>query len=146
MQRVKEASLDIEGIERCKIGKGLLVFIGIEADDDSKDYEWLTNKILNLRIFPDQNNQMNLSLLDIQGELLLVSQFTLFASTKKGKRPSFTKAAQPEFALELYKETCNFIQTQFKGKVKTGVFGADMQVKLINDGPVSIWIDSKNRE
>jgi D-tyrosyl-tRNA(Tyr) deacylase len=144
LQRVSEASVKIEGKINGQIGHGLLLLVGICAEDKQDDIDWLIQKIVNMRIFSDENGKMNLSIQDIQGEILLISQFTLHASTKKGNRPSFIEAARPEIAIPLYE---NFI-TQLKLsnlKLETGVFGADMKVSLVNDGPVTIWLDSKNK-
>ena len=146
IQRVSEASVKISNNVQGEIGYGLLVLLGIENADTIEDVEWLCNKIINLRIFNDENGIMNLSLNQVDGEILLISQFTLHASTKKGNRPSYIKAARPETAIPLYE---NFIEDLAKkmGKApKTGKFGADMKVSLVNDGPVTIIIDSKNKE
>lgn len=146
IQRVSSASVTIEGKEVSKIGNGLLILLGIEEIDTTEDIEWLCKKIINLRIFGDEAGAMNLSLNDIDGEALVVSQFTLHASTKKGNRPSFIKSAKPDVAIPLYEQ---FVTTFIKvlGKqVGTGEFGAMMHVSLINDGPVTIVIDSKNKE
>ena len=146
IQRVSEASVKIDNMVDSEIKHGCLVLVGIEEADTREDVEWLCRKMISLRIFSDEAGKMNLSLTDINGEVLLVSQFTLFASTKKGNRPSFTKAARPELAIPLY-EHCIALLTHLLGKpIKTGQFGADMKVSLINDGPVTILIDSKNRE
>lgn len=145
IQRVSEASLSIDNSEYSKIKQGLLVFIGFTDGDDETDIEWLAKKIINLRIFPDENQVMNLSVEAIEGEILLVSQFTLFASTKKGNRPSFTKAAHPDISIPLYQKTIDAFEKQLPTKIKTGKFGADMQINLINNGPVTIQIDSKNK-
>lgn len=145
IQRVSQASVKIDDKLHASIGLGFLILVGIEEADGKEDIEWLTNKILNLRIFNDENGKMNLSLNDISGELLVISQFTLFASTKKGNRPSFTKSAIPSIAIPLYQQFVVALQNQLSTNVKTGVFGANMQVELINDGPVTILIDSKNR-
>lgn len=142
IQRVSQASLTADGEDRGSMGTGLVVLLGIEEADTQEDAEWLANKIVNMRIFSDAEGKMNLSLLDVQGSLMLVSQFTLHASTKKGNRPSFIKAARPEQAIPLYE---HFIQT-CSTSILTGVFGADMQISLVNDGPVTITIDSRNRE
>ena len=145
LQRVSEASVKIEGKINGQIDQGLLLLLGICAEDAQGDIDWLIQKIINMRIFSDENGKMNLSIQDIQGEFLVISQFTLHASTKKGNRPSFIEAARPEIAIPLYE---NFI-TQLKLtnlKVETGIFGADMKVSLVNDGPVTIAIDSKNKE
>ena len=128
------------------MGKGLLVFLGIENEDDSSDLKWLVNKLLNLRIFNDENQMMNRSLLDIMGELMVISQFTLMAATKKGNRPSYIRAARHEIAIPLYEQFLILAEERLGKKVAKGVFGADMKVSLINDGPVTIIIDSKNRE
>jgi D-tyrosyl-tRNA(Tyr) deacylase len=146
IQRVSRASVVIEKKTKSEIGAGLLILLGIEEADTVSDIDWLCNKIVNLRIFDDNNNVMNLSVLDISGEILLVSQFTLFAKTKKGNRPSYIRAAKAEYAIPLYNK---FTDTLFNltGKVpKTGEFGAMMQVELINDGPVTILIDTRERE
>jgi D-tyrosyl-tRNA(Tyr) deacylase len=145
IQRVKHASVAIEGEIEQKIGQGLLVLIGIEDLDDQNDIEWLSNKIINMRIFNDDNDVMNLSLKDINGELLLISQFTLQASTKKGNRPSYLKAAKPPIAVPLYEAFKKQINGMLETDLKTGIFGADMKVSLLNDGPVTIIIDSKNK-
>ncbi len=144
LQRVSEASVKIEGKINGQIDQGLLLLLGICAEDAQGDIDWLIQKIINMRIFSDENGKMNLSIQDIQGEFLVISQFTLHASTKKGNRPSFIEAARPEIAIPLYE---NFI-TQLKLtnlKVETGIFGADMKVSLVNDGPVTMWLDSKNK-
>lgn len=145
VQRVSESSVSVNQKIRGSIGKGLLVLVGIEADDTFEDIEWLTKKIVNLRIFSDENGAMNRSLLDINGELLVISQFTLHASTKKGNRPSFIKAAPPERSKPLYFEFIDQLQMLVQSTVQSGEFGADMKVHLINDGPVTISIDSKNK-
>lgn len=146
IQRVSHASVTIDDQLKSSIQQGLLVLIGIEDSDTNEDSEWLTSKIVNLRIFDDENGVMNKSLVDISGELLIVSQFTLHAMTAKGNRPSYIRAAKPEVAIPLYETFCN-LATQKLGKpVQTGIFGADMKVELLNDGPVTIWIDSKNKE
>ena len=144
LQRVSEASVKIEGKINGQIDQGLLLLLGICAEDAQGDIDWLIQKIINMRIFSDENGKMNLSIQDIQGEFLVISQFTLHASTKKGNRPSFIEAARPESAIPLYE---NFV-TQLKLtnlKVETGIFGADMKVSLVNDGPVTMWLDSKNK-
>jgi D-tyrosyl-tRNA(Tyr) deacylase len=146
LQRVSEASVKIEGEIHGGIGAGLLLLLGIETEDSSEDIDWLLNKILQMRIFSDTGGKMNESLLDQQGELLIISQFTLHASTKKGKRPSFIKSARPEIAIPLYEEFIAKAKIETSEKVQTGIFGADMKVSLVNDGPVTICLDSKNRE
>jgi D-tyrosyl-tRNA(Tyr) deacylase len=143
IQRVAEASVTINNIKQCSIGLGLLVLLGIEEADTQEDIEWLSGKIINLRIFNDKNGIMNLSLKDISAELILVSQFTLFASTKKGNRPSYMKAAKPEIAIPLYEKMISQLQVEIGKPIQTGVFGADMKVSLLNDGPVTIIMDSK---
>lgn len=145
IQRVLQASVTIGGAEYSAIGPGLMVLLGIEEADSSEDIEWLTAKMVNLRIFNDDEGVMNLSLLDTKGDMLLVSQFTLHASTKKGNRPSYIMAAKPDIAIPLYEQTIKQVETLLNKPVKTGKFGADMQVSLINDGPVTILIDTKNR-
>jgi len=146
IQRVSEASVTIDGLIKSKIGKGLLILLGIEDADTQEDIEWLTKKIVNLRIFDDAEGLMNLSLGDIDGELLVVSQFTLFAQSKKGNRPSYIRASKPEIAIPIYEKFCQELSIQSGREVQTGVFGANMEVKLLNDGPVTIWIDTKNKE
>lgn len=146
IQRTKHASVTIEG--RCKsaIKQGLLVLVGIEDSDGKEDIEWLCKKIVNLRIFDDENGVMNRSVLDIDGEILVVSQFTLHASTKKGNRPSYIRASKPEIAIPLYEAFCKELSISLGKEVGTGEFGADMKVELLNDGPVTIWMDTKNKE
>lgn len=146
IQRVWEAKVKVEEEVVGSMGHGLLVFLGIENEDDSSDLEWLINKLLNLRIFNDENQMMNRSLLDIMGELMVISQFTLMAATKKGNRPSYIRAARHEIAIPLYEQFLILAEERLGKKVARGVFGADMKVSLINDGPVTIIIDSKNRE
>jgi D-tyrosyl-tRNA(Tyr) deacylase len=146
VQRVTEASVSIEGHIHSKIKLGLLVLLGVEENDTVEDVVWLAAKIVNMRIFADDDGLMNRSLCDVMGELLVVSQFTLHASTKKGNRPSFIRAAKPEFATMLYEMCCKQLSQELSRPVKTGVFGADMQVKLVNDGPVTILIDTKIKE
>lgn len=146
IQRVSEASVSIDGTVYSQIQKGFLVLVGVEEADTKEDADWLCQKLIGMRIFADADDKMNLSLQDINGEVLLVSQFTLFASTKKGNRPSFIKSAKPDIAIPLY-EYCIQQLSQLIGKpIKTGQFGVDMKVSLVNDGPVTILIDSKNRE
>lgn len=144
IQRVSEASVSIDQQCHSKIDGGLLVFLGIADDDSTEDMDFLIKKLLNLRIFDDEEGVMNKSIQDVNGALLLISQFTLQASTKKGNRPSYIKAARPEVAIPLYESFIAKVEAEYKA-IKTGVFGADMQVALINDGPVTIMIDSKNR-
>lgn len=146
LQRVREASVTIEGQVNGAIKKGILVLLGIEDADTSEDVEWLCNKICNLRIFNDSKGVMNLSLQDIKGEVLVISQFTLHANIKKGNRPSYIKAAKPDVAIPLYEEFNEKMQLRLGKPVATGVFGAHMDVALINDGPVTILMDSKNKE
>ena len=146
IQRVKEASVQVENSVCGSIHRGLLIFLGIESSDSEDDVEWLCAKIVNLRIFSDENGMMNLSVKDINGEIILVSQFTLHALTKKGNRPSFINAARPEMALPLYQKVIQKLEKEIGKPLQTGKFGANMQVSLINDGPVTIIIDSKNRE
>ena len=146
IQRVLEASVTINTKIVSQIQKGLLVLVGIEAADNLEDINWLTTKIANLRIFSDENDVMNLSLKDIDGEMIVVSQFTLHAQTKKGNRPSYIKAAKPEIAIPLYETFVKQMELELDKNVQTGVFGADMKLSLINDGPVTIVIDTKNRE
>jgi D-aminoacyl-tRNA deacylase len=146
IQRVSTASVTIDHKLKSSVGQGLLILIGITHEDSIEDVDWLVPKICQLRIFSDAEGRMNLSVMDIQGEVLVVSQFTLFASTKKGNRPSFTEAARPEHAVPLYEQLVSKL-SDFLGKpVKTGEFGADMKVELVNDGPVTIIIDTKNKK
>ena len=145
VQRVSHASVTIEGQCKSSIGKGMLILVGIEESDGQKDIDWLCKKIVNLRIFDDENGIMNRSILETAGEILAVSQFTLMARTKKGNRPSYIDAAKPEISVPLYEKFVQSLQKELQKEIKTGVFGADMQVGLINDGPVTIIIDSKNR-
>jgi D-aminoacyl-tRNA deacylase len=146
IQRVLKASVTIEDTKVASINKGLLILLGIVEDDNQEDIKWLSNKIVNLRIFGDANDVMNLSLLDVSGDAILVSQFTLHASTKKGNRPSYIKAAKPDVAIPLYEAFLKQFEFDLGKQVQTGKFGADMQVELLNDGPVTIIIDSKNKE
>jgi D-tyrosyl-tRNA(Tyr) deacylase len=146
IQRVSQASVTIDGIVKSSIGQGLLILVGIENADTDEDIQWLCQKIINLRIFSDSEGLMNLSIQEVAGELLVVSQFTLFASTKKGNRPSYLRSAKPDFAIPMYEKfvaTLNSLQPRI---VQTGEFGADMKVALINDGPVTILIDTKQKE
>lgn len=146
IQRVSHASVTIDGAIVASIQSGLLVLIGIEEADSHNDSNWLTSKIANLRIFTDENDVMNLSVKDIEGDVLVVSQFTLHALTKKGNRPSYIKAAKPEIAIPLYEKFVQQMETELGKKVQTGQFGADMKVQLLNDGPVTLIIDTKNKE
>lgn len=146
IQRVLKASVTISGQVKAKIAKGLLVLLGIEEEDDKSDIEWLVPKIISLRIFNDADEKMNLSVSDIDGDILVISQFTLHASTRKGNRPSFIKAARPDKANQLYKEFVKNLSDLYKREIFTGSFGADMKVELINDGPVTIIIDTKQKE
>jgi D-tyrosyl-tRNA(Tyr) deacylase len=146
IQRVTSASVIIDNKIVAEIQKGLLILIGIEDADAQEDIDWLTSKIANLRIFGDENEVMNLSLKDVNGEVIVVSQFTLHALTKKGNRPSYIKAAKPEIAIPFYEDFIAKMELEIGNKVQTGQFGADMKVSLINDGPVTIIIDTKNKE
>ena len=146
IQRVKKASVTIDNEVTSLINNGLLILIGVCDEDNDEDIEWLVKKAVNLRIFDDENGVMNLSVTDIGGEILAVSQFTLMASTKKGNRPSYIKAAAPDISVPLYEAFCSELAKAMDKGIGTGVFGADMKVELINDGPVTIFIDSKNRE
>jgi len=146
VQRVSEAAVAIENQEKSRIGKGVLLLLGIEPTDTEADADWLVGKVSRMRIFPDASGVMNLSLLDCGGEALVISQFTLHASTKKGNRPSYIKAARPEHAIPLYTYFIEQLQLALDKPVGSGEFGADMQVSLINDGPVTIFLDSQNRE
>jgi D-tyrosyl-tRNA(Tyr) deacylase len=145
IQRVTKASVTIEGKKVASIKKGLLILLGIVNEDAQDDIKWLSNKIVNLRVFDDENDVMNQSLIDVNGEVIVVSQFTLHALTKKGNRPSYIKAAKPDIAIPLYEEFVKQLEHGLGKKVQTGAFGAHMQVDLINDGPVTIIIDSKNK-
>ncbi|MCB0823045.1 MAG: D-tyrosyl-tRNA(Tyr) deacylase [Bacteroidales bacterium] len=146
IQRVSKASVKIEDNIKSKIGKGMLILLGIEAVDTHDDIDWLCGKISRLRIFDDENGIMNLAITDIKGEIIIVSQFTLHASTKKGNRPSYIRAAAPDIAIPLYEDFIKTLKDQSLVEIKTGEFGAMMDVELVNDGPVTIMIDSKNRE
>jgi D-tyrosyl-tRNA(Tyr) deacylase len=146
IQRVKYCEVMIDDHIHSRIEKGLLVLLGIEDSDDLSDIDWLSSKIVNMRLFDDPEGVMNLSAKDISAEVLLVSQFTLFASTKKGNRPSYIRASKPEIAIPLYEKMKIAISTTLQKEIKTGVFGADMKVHLVNDGPVTIVIDSKEKE
>ncbi|MDR2969437.1 MAG: D-tyrosyl-tRNA(Tyr) deacylase [Tannerellaceae bacterium] len=146
IQRVTHASVTIGGEIKSQTGKGLMILVGIEDKDSREDIEWLAKKIINLRIFDDENGVMNRSVLEIHGEIMVVSQFTLHASTKKGNRPSYIKASKPDIAVPLYETFCAELSELSGREVATGEFGADMKIELVNDGPVTILIDSQNRE
>jgi D-aminoacyl-tRNA deacylase len=146
IQRVSQAAVTINNMVKSEIKTGLLVLVGIEDADTHEDIEWLSNKIINLRIFDDENKVPNISVKDIGGDILLVSQFTLHAATKKGNRPSYIKASKPDVAIPLYEKMIIQLETDFGKKVYTGEFGADMKVSLLNDGPVTIFIDTKNKD
>jgi D-tyrosyl-tRNA(Tyr) deacylase len=146
IQRVTQASVTIESNIVAEIQKGLLILIGIEEADNQEDIQWLVSKIANLRIFGDENEVMNLSVKDVAGDVIIVSQFTLHASTKKGNRPSYIKAARPETAIPIYEKFVAQMEIEIGKKVQTGQFGADMKIALLNDGPVTIIIDTKNKE
>ncbi|MCF0054710.1 D-aminoacyl-tRNA deacylase [Dyadobacter sp. CY356] len=145
IQRVSEASVTIEGKVEGKIGTGFLVLLGITHEDNKEDIEWLGKKIIGMRIFGDEEGKMNLDLKSVNGNILLISQFTLHASTKKGNRPSFIEAARPEIAIPLYEQMIEFLNKELENPIETGIFGSDMKVALLNDGPVTIVIDSRNR-
>jgi D-aminoacyl-tRNA deacylase len=145
IQRVTEASVEIEKSIKAKISKGLVVLVGIEDADNAEDIEWLSNKIINLRIFDDADGVMNVSVKDTGGDVIVVSQFTLQASTKKGNRPSYLKASKPDIAVPLYEKFVREVEMVLGKTVQTGTFGADMKIQLVNDGPVTIVIDTKNR-
>lgn len=146
IQRVTRACVTVEGNIAGAIGLGLLVLMGVEDSDTDEDITWLSNKITNLRIFNDEAGVMNFGIKEVNGDILLVSQFTLHASTKKGNRPSYIKASKPAFAVPMYEKMVQQLETDLGKKIETGIFGADMKVELLNDGPVTIIIDSKNRE
>ncbi len=146
IQRVSEASVIIENENVANILNGLLVLVGIEPDDNQEDIQWLASKIINLRIFPDENKIMNFSVKESNGEIIVVSQFTLHAATKKGNRPSYIKAAKPDIAIPLYESFVQQMELELGKKIQTGQFGANMKVSLVNDGPVTIIIDTKNKE
>ncbi|MDD2191475.1 MAG: D-aminoacyl-tRNA deacylase [Bacteroidales bacterium] len=146
IQRVKKASVEIDNKLKSSISKGILILLGIEDKDNEKDIEFLCQKICKLRIFDDEDGVMNLSVKDISGEILLVSQFTLHASVKKGNRPTYIRASKPDIAIPMYEKFIKTLEKEFEKEIKTGVFGADMDIALINDGPVTIIIDSKNIE
>ena len=146
IQRVSKANVKVEEKITGEIGEGLLLLLGIEDADMEEDIQWLSNKIVNLRIFNDENGVMNRSVLEVNGNILLVSQFTLHASTKKGNRPSYIRASKPEFAIPMYEKMIAQLEKDSGKKIQTGIFGADMKVELLNDGPVTIIIDTKNKE
>ena len=146
IQRVSKASVTIDGSVTGEIKSGLLVLLGIEDADTDNDIQWLSAKIVNLRIFNDENGVMNRSLIEVDGDILLISQFTLHASTKKGNRPSYIKASKPDFAVPMYEKMIVQLEKDLGKKIQTGIFGADMKVELLNDGPVTIMIDTKNKE
>lgn len=145
LQRVQHASVTVEGEISGKINHGILALVGFEPEDTNEDFEWITKKIIQLRVFNDENNVMNLDIQQTEGEILVVSQFTLHAITKKGNRPSYIKASKPDLANEQYEKFLQILENNFKA-VQKGIFGADMKVELLNDGPVTIFIDSKNKE
>lgn len=146
IQRVSRADVTVSQKKIAEIGKGLLILAGFEESDSEEDFEWMASKIIKLRIFPDENGVMNISTEDAKAEILVVSQFTLHASTKKGNRPSYIRSSPPEMAKTQYENFVKFLQNKYISPIQCGEFGADMKVELINDGPVTIWIDSKNKE
>ncbi|MCC9072838.1 D-tyrosyl-tRNA(Tyr) deacylase [Flavobacterium sp. F-65] len=146
LQRVSSASVVVDNNKVADIQKGLLVFVGIEDADNQEDIDWLVGKIIKIRIFNDENDVMNCSVQDVDGEMIVVSQFTLHASTKKGNRPSYLKASKPDTATPMYENFVATLEREFGNKIQTGIFGADMKISLLNDGPVTITMDSKNRE
>ena len=146
IQRVSQAKVEINSILKGQIKKGYVIFLGVAQNDTVADIDWLVNKIINLRIFSDADDKMNLSIKDVDGEVLLISQFTLFASTKKGNRPSFIKSAKPEVAIPLYEQFIKSLSNKLDKSIETGTFGADMQITLTNNGPVTITIDTENKE
>jgi D-aminoacyl-tRNA deacylase len=146
IQRVSQASVTVEGKITASIGQGLLVLLGIEDADTNEDIQWLSKKIIQLRIFNDANGVMNLDVTNVGGEIIVVSQFTLHAMTKKGNRPSYINASKPDFAIPMYEKFCQQLSSDLGKPVGTGVFGAHMDVALVNDGPVTIWMDTKNKE
>ncbi|KQN33936.1 D-tyrosyl-tRNA(Tyr) deacylase [Pedobacter sp. Leaf41] len=146
LQRVTQASCTVDGTITGEIKTGFLVLLGIEDADTTDDLDWLAQKIVNMRVFGDENGLMNKALSDVNGDILLISQFTLFASTKKGNRPGFTRAARPDTAIPLYEKMIEKLSTLMGRKVQTGIFGADMKIALVNDGPTTILIDTKNKE
>ena len=146
IQRVTSAAVTIDGTKKSEISQGLLVLMGIEDSDTDEDISWLSKKMINLRIFNDENDVMNRSVKEINGDILVVSQFTLHASTKKGNRPSYIRAAKPDIAIPIYEKFVRYLENEFGKTIQTGEFGADMKVSLLNDGPVTIIIDTKNKE
>ena len=146
IQRVSHASVTIDGMVKSKIGNGFLLLLGIEESDGEEDIDWLVKKVINLRVFDDENGVMNTSIMEKEGEFLVISQFTLFASYKKGNRPSWFRAAKHDISIPLYNEFCKKLALESQLNVKTGEFGADMKVELLNDGPVTICMDTKNKE
>lgn len=146
IQRVSSASCSVNGLVSGAIGKGFMVLLGIEDSDNEEDLNWLAQKIFNMRIFSDENGLMNKALADVHGDILLISQFTLFASTKKGNRPGFTRSAKPDLAIPMYEKMIRELERLTAKKIQTGIFGADMQISLVNDGPVTICIDTKAKE
>lgn len=146
IQRVLESTVEIEGLTQGSINQGLMILLGIEEADGDEDIQWLSQKIVNLRVFNDDQGVMNKSIMEVQGEILLISQFTLHASTKKGNRPSYIKAAKPDVAIPLYNKFIASLERLLTRKIETGIFGADMKIRLVNDGPVTIIIDSKDRK
>lgn len=146
IQRVSSASCSVNGLVSGAIGQGFMVLLGIEDRDNEEDLNWLAQKIFNMRIFSDENGLMNMALADVHGDILLISQFTLFASTKKGNRPGFTRSARPGFAIPLYEKMVLELERLTAKKIQTGIFGADMQISLVNDGPVTIFIDTKAKD
>ncbi|MFO7744667.1 MAG: D-aminoacyl-tRNA deacylase [Psychroflexus sp.] len=146
LQRVKEASVEIDNQIAGSINQGFLIYLGVEGEDQQKDIDWLVKKVSNLRIFSDEDEKMNLNIKDVEGEILIVSQFTLYASTKKGNRPSFTKAAKPDLAKELYQSFIDSMNEAYHGNIQTGRFGSNMQVSSINDGPLTFILDSKEKD
>jgi D-tyrosyl-tRNA(Tyr) deacylase len=146
IQRVSSAKVEIEGAVKGSVNEGLLVFIGIEDADNQVDVEWISSKIVQLRVFSDEGGLMNKSILEIGGNILLISQFTLFGQTKKGNRPSFIKAARPDVAIPIYEKLQEILNKKLGKRIETGIFGADMAVSLTNDGPVTLYLDTKNKE
>ena len=146
IQRVSSASCSVNGLVSGAIGKGFMVLLGIEDSDNEEDLNWLAQKIFNMRIFSDENGLMNKALADVHGDILLISQFTLFASTKKGNRPGFTRSAKPDLAIPMYEKMIRELERLTAKKIQTGIFGADMMISLVNDGPVTICLDTKAKE